>query len=356
MSNPSEPKLIVQPGNFIKPPRAKPRPIPSDEEMERINAVWNEFGPCLAYPKPDGWRLQIHKTDSTISAFTQNGVDYISGFPFLIDAINSSFTDGNWIIDAELIAFDSSWQHLEPMQMPSADNHRLCILDVLYLNGLDVTSFSTVQRIAQLQNAFHSQPDKKVSVAEYTRIETYTELLELYQTCRRRRKEGFDGAILKHSDTSYFVKVLKIKPEETIDAVVMGAFVDKKNRARKILLGVPQGQLWLPITEAHIKTFDRWETIWTICQTCIVHQKPPDYSVFSALPSIWIRPEVVITLQLTEWRPSNSQYLIRPDRVKKCIMREDKGPEDATPLEEILGIMGLKEWPPPSSHSQLPLL
>ena len=74
--------------------------------------------------------------------------------------------------------------------------------------------------------------------------------------------EGFDGLIIKQLDTAYFTDVLKVKPEETVDTVVVGAERNLHGAVKTLLLAVPchERNSWVPIAKV-ARTSTDWDTV-----------------------------------------------------------------------------------------------
>lgn len=351
----SETSPPVQPGTFVSPTGANIRVVRLEEASARegISAieasaieVWREVGPCLAYPKPDGWRFQVHKVGETIKLFSRTGRDWAKAFHSVVQSILAKLPDERAILDTELVGFDSLGRHLKPNKLPGAARYRCYVLDALYLNGLDLTSPPAKKRVPYIWEHLHDVFGGMFVFAEYTYISYQEQWVAFYQSCLYRRVDGFDGAIIKQLDAPYFVDVLKVKPEETVDAVVIGAFL-KGGVVSSLLLVAPDSQQhWMSITEVH-KHFTDWNNVWPACQSHIVDHRPPNLGYLPNVPHIWVLPKVVVEVKLAEWRPPrpSSPYPLRTDRIKRCTLREDKGPEAATAFEQVLQMAGVPHWP-----------
>jgi len=329
----------IQPGEFIKPPGALLRGAPNEKAVVR---VWEEVGECLGYPKPDGWRFQVHKIGSHIKLFSRAGKDYAEEYPSIVQMIRTQVEDDLAVLDTELVGFDQYGHHLEPARLRNATQYRCYLLDVLFLRS-NLTSLPTRNRVAfiweHLHNAFHGM----FSFAAYTPIRSGDDLIKLYQACLIKRKDGFDGTIIKRLSTSYFADALKLKTEDTIDAVVIGAYIDELDIVRSLLLVVPSHKykLWIPVAKI-TKTNTNWDAIWAACQPYILDHRPDNLGEISDIPDIWITPQVVVEVTMTELHPGKT-YLVRAEYPRKCTLREDKGPEEATLFEQILQMAGPTE-------------
>jgi len=331
--------VVIQPGTFVRPSGAQLRSVPDETSLLE---VWWEVGPCLAYPKPDGWRLQVHKAGEVIRLFSRSGKDWAEVFPSVAQVICAQLADDRAILDTELVGFDINGAHTEPARLRRAAQYRCYVLDALYLDRMDLTPLPAQERVLYLQNHLHDALRGMVVLAEYTYISSQEEWLAFYQSCWARRREGFDGAIIKRLDAPYFADVLKVKPEDTIDAVVVGAYYDRRGAIRSLLLAMPdhQRRRWVPITKVARKNTD-WDAVWTACQPHILDHCPLDMDKPPDLPDIWIAPEVVVTVPIQ----SRSLSSVDLQLVGVCTLREDKGPEDATPFEQILEVAGVTRKP-----------
>src|SRR5690348_14485486 len=93
----------VRPGVFVRPPSAQRRDAQDDTDLLPL---WAEVGPCWAYPKPDGWRLQVHKVGSQIDLLTRNQENRSNDFPALVQLVQSCVHADTAVLDTELVGFD----------------------------------------------------------------------------------------------------------------------------------------------------------------------------------------------------------------------------------------------------------
>lgn len=323
----------VEPGEFIRPAGAQLR---SARNEGAVIKVWEEVGECLAYPKSDGWRIQVHKIGTTVKLFSRKGIDYAKEYPSVVPMIRAQVEDELAILDTELVGFDQHGHHLEPAKLRSASQYRCYLLDALYLKRRDLTLLTVQERVDFIQEHLHDAFHDMLTFAEYTFIRSQDDLIKFYQGCQVRRKEGFDGAIIKKLNTPYFTDVLKLKAEDTIDAVVIGAYRDKEDVVQSLLLGVLSNERkhWVPVAKVTRTNID-WDTIWTACQSYSLDYRPPNLDEISDLPDIWIDPRVVVEVTMTELL-SGKNYLVHTKYPRRCILREDKGPEEATSFEQVI--------------------
>ena len=199
---------------FVQPAGAQLRSAPDEEALIK---VWDEVGKCLGYPKPDGWRIQIHKQGSDVKLFSRSGKNWTKEFPDIIQVILSQVKDDQIILDTELVGFDRHGRHLAPSKLRDASQYRCYILDALYFGGENLTSLPTQKRVRLMKDHLLDSFNDILIFAEYSSIEAKDDFVKFYQQCQARKAEGFDGTIIKQLDTQYFTDVLKVRPEETVE-------------------------------------------------------------------------------------------------------------------------------------------
>src|SRR5262245_10689510 len=122
----------LQPGDFVKPSGAR---LCSIADEASASDVWRKIGSCLAYPKPDGWRIQAHRSGERVWLFSRTGEDWSKEYSYLAGMIATRLPVDRAILDIELLGFDRSGRHLQPTKLRGAAQYRGCLLDALYLSG-----------------------------------------------------------------------------------------------------------------------------------------------------------------------------------------------------------------------------
>jgi DNA ligase-1 len=345
----SNPPSTVQPGVFVQPAGAQLRSAPDEEALAQ---VWDEVKECLGYPKPDGWRIQIHKQGSSVQLFSRSGKNWTEVFPAIVQLILTQVQDDQIILDTELVGFDRSGHHLGPSKLRDASQYLCYLLDALYLRGENLTSLPTQKRVRLIRDHLSSSFYGNFAFAEYTSIESKNDFITFYQQCRSRKAEGFDGAIIKQLDTSYFTDVLKVKPEETVDAVVVGAERNTQGTIKTLLLAVPchERNSWIPIAKV-AKTSTDWNTVWPACEPHIQGYCPDNLEDPPCMTNIWIAPRIVVTVKVTGLEASRA-YKVHGYAARDCTLREDKSLEEATSFAQVLQMAGITEIPKPQQKQQ----
>lgn len=350
METTSSSQPIVQPGVFIQPAGAQLRSAPDEEALIKVR---DEVGTCLGYPKPDGWRIQIHKIGKLVKLFSRSGKNWAWAFPSIVKMILNQVQEDQVILDTEIVGFDLQGQHLTPSKLRYASQFRCYLLDALYLDGKDLTLLPTQKRVHLIEDYLRSSFNDILIFTGYSLIESEDDFIKFYQQCRTRKAEGFDGLIIKQLDTPYFTDVLKVKPEETLDAVVVGAERNPQGTIKTLLLAVPclKRNSWVPIAKVGRESTD-WRTVWAACEPFIQGYRPDNLEGPPGRLDIWIAPKVVVTVNITGWQQQSKAYQIHGFGARDCVLREDKSPQEATSFEQVLQWAGLSEIPEPRQKQQ----
>jgi DNA ligase-1 len=339
----------VQPGTFVVPAGAQLRSAANDGALAE---VWKETQRCYGYPKPDGWRIQIHKMGNNVFLFSRSGKDWTAEFPAFVTMLRGRIKD-DVILDTELVGFDEYGSHLGPSKLLDASQYHCYLLDALYLHGQSLVDMPTRERIPFILEYLQDALYGTFTLIDYTPVESESDLIRLYHLCRERQTEGFDGLIIKQLDTPYFTEVFKVKPEETIDAVVVGAYHNKQGEIKTLLLAVPSHRRnsWVPIGKVAQKGTE--SAVWSACKEYILRQRPERLEEPPTLPNIWVAPEVVVTINTTSLGPGTG-YRIHAFAARNCVLRRDKSPKEATSFEQLLQMAHLDEAPEPIKRAKRP--
>jgi DNA ligase 1 len=342
---------IVRPGVFTNPSGAK---LWSAVDEDSAVKLWSEIRTFIAYPKPDGWRFQAHKIGEMVKIFSRAKIDWSNKFPRVIDLLSSRLAFDHAILDIELVGFDRYGRHLEASTLRKAEDYQCIVLDALQLGDENITSLPTSERLSIIQDRLKGSLRDRFSLAEYRRIGSADEWRLFYQMCLARMKDGVDGAIVKLLDKPYFTPVIKVKPEEPVDAVVVGAYREKKGADRKLislLLAVPDQKrnLWIPIGRVN-RNSSGWDIIWKACEPFISSHRPVDLESPPEEPDVWVSPKIVVSAMI-RWPSRSSSYAsgVKLEAVKECRIRADKSADDATSFEQVLQLAGIKRAEPQQS-------
>jgi DNA ligase-1 len=192
------------------------------ERLPSAQAIIEKIGPCVAEPKLDGFRLQVHidKTgkEPLIRFFSRNLLDMSAMFPEFVHAC-MNLPVKSLIIDGEAIVYDPNTGTFVSFQetvkrrrkhgieeLVSELPLQLNMFDLMYLNGKNVLGAEQKERRALLRNLFeeymknsHEQSPKNQKEKLSLQLNVFDDMtvkgenLSPQHERRKRGEEVFDG-------------------------------------------------------------------------------------------------------------------------------------------------------------------
>ncbi len=359
----------IQPtiGTPIRPAAAE-RAVSAQEVIKRI-------GPCVAQPKLDGFRLQIHvdrrHKKPHIWFYSRNLQDMSLMFPDLVEALEH-IPAQTVIMEGEAIVYDENTQTFLPFQetVKRKRKHgieevleslplKLFLFDVLYLNGKSVLDLSHETRRDLLEKLFHRPLSSAIEVIEERICTTAKELNDYFN---EEISQGLEGIVAKRPQASYQAgkrnfNWIKLKQAEeghladTVDTVVLGYYAGRGKRAAlgigAFLVGIYNKEKDRFETIAKVGTGlkdEQWRELKRNCDALIVPKQPKNVVCAPALvPDVWVQPSLVVEILADNISQSPLHTAARTDdkpglalRFPRFIgYRPDKTPEEATTVTEI---------------------
>lgn len=354
-------------GTPIRPAAAERLPTP--------HAIFEKLGPCIAQPKLDGFRLQIHydrtQNPPLIKFFSRNLIDMSQMFPDLAQAIEQLPVQ-NIIAEGEAIVFDHNSNTFLPFQETVKRKRKhgiekaiedfplqFFMFDILYLNGKSMLGLSHQTRRAQLLELCNHLPTTTLSVIEEKKIQSGKELDDYFA---QNISAGLEGLVVKRPDAVYqpgkrnfnWIKLKRSEEghlEDTVDCVILGYYAGSGKRASfgigAFLVGIynPEQDCFETVAKigTGLKDLD-WVELKAKCDARAVVQKPKNVSCAPELyPDVWVNPEVVCVVRADEITVSplhtagktehHLGYALRFPRFVSY--RSDKSALEATTAQEI---------------------
>ena len=344
------------------------------ERLSTAAAIVKKMGDkaVAAEYKLDGERLQIHKEGSSVKLFSRRLESITGNYPDAVELAKEHVRAKKAILEAEVVAVNEDTGEYLPFQelMHRRRKHgveqairdypiALNFFEILYAEA-DITEKPYTFRRKKLQETVEETDRTRLVPAmrssDPAKIEDFME---------EAIENGCEGLVLKNLASGYRAGArgfawIKLKREyrselsDTIDLVVIGAFHGRGRRAGTYgtyLLGTRDEKRALYTSVAKIGTgfsdFDL-ERIPKLLKPYESHVKPADVES-NLVPDVWFRPHLVIETIAQELTlsPIHSAAMgrIRPGagislRFPKFTgrIRDDKGPEDSTTVEEIVGM------------------
>ena len=322
----------IKKGNIV--PGIPVRPA-SAERLPTARAIVEKLGSCIAQPKLDGFRLQVHidktKREPEVHFFSRNLQNMSFMFPDLKKAV-LDFDVKLLVAEGEAIAIDTQTGTFLPFQetVKRKRKHdiekvaqdfplKLYFFDILFLNGKSFLDETHKERRKGLQTLFKSQKIKKqntVFIIDEVEIDSSDKLENYFN---ENISQGLEGLVVKKQDSIYQAgkrnfNWVKLKRQDvghlhdTIDCVILGYYIGKGRRA---IFGIGALLAGLYNTEK-----DRFETIAKIgtgltdhvlkelkkkCDNVKIESKPKDVDCAKGLyPDVWVDPEIVCSIRADE--------------------------------------------------------
>ncbi|MCK5632822.1 ATP-dependent DNA ligase [bacterium] len=360
-------QMMVRVGTPIRPAAA--------ERLPTAKAIVEKIGDCVAQPKLDGFRLQIH-VDKTgekpkIEFFSRNLLDMTPMFPDLTKAVETLDVK-ELICEGEAIVFDTNTGSFLPFQetVKRKRKHgiekamekmplRVFLFDLLYLDGQEYLSKTHAQRRKKMLSLFQDSDKNTVQVVDEKKITTSKQLEDYFN---ENISAGLEGLVVKREDSVYrpgkrnfsWIKLKRQEEghlEDTIDCVILGYYAGKGKRARfgigAFLVGVFNQNEDRFETVAKIGTGlsdVQWVELKKKCDVLSVSDKPSNLVCPKELfPDVWTAPELICLVRADEITVSplhtsgktekDLGYALRFPRFMGY--RPDKSADQATTVKEI---------------------
>ena len=290
--------------------------------------------------KLDGYRVVTRVENGKARLFTRNGNDWTAKMPLLANEIEKLALQSGWI-DGEIVVLDSQgvpdFNALQnAMDASKGASVGYFVFDVPFANGYDLRRSPLHARRGLLKQLLAQHPSARVKYSDDFPGDGEA---MLKAACRM----GLEGIIAKRRDAPYVSTRtstwLKIKCTERQEFVVVG-FVDRTNTKSDI------GSLMLGYYDAgKLHYAGSVGTGWDARTSADLHKrlvkleidkpaldpdavKPGRWSKRKTGTERWVKPEMVVEIEFTEWTPDGhvrhpSFQGRRTDKAAKDVIREN---------------------------------
>jgi DNA ligase-1 len=337
-----------------------PNPEKVIEKMEEVDVQ----------QKYDGFRVQIHKNGDEVRMFSRNLEEMTHMFPELIEAVRKQIKAKTIILDSEALAYNPESEEFLPFQettkrrrkhgieeMAKSLPLKAFVFDILYKDGESLIDKPLTKRMEILKEVL---PEDDVLIR--TKNQTIKDPKTLSLLLEDAISKGLEGLVVKKLESPYvaggrnfnWVKLKRHSSGElndTIDCVILGYISGRGKRtafgAGALLVGVydSKNDEFVSVSKIGTGLTDgEWREIHKRADKISLDHKPARVNSV-ILPSVWIRPEIVIevladeitrspihTAGKTETEPG---YALRFPRLVS-FRNADKKAEDATSVEELI--------------------
>ncbi len=358
-------KFKITVGKPIRPMLAERLPTP-EEVLSKLG------GKCIAEYKYDGERIQAHKQGDRVLLFSRRLENITHHYPDACELLRNYIKAEEVIVECECVAIDPDTGELRPFQELMHRRRKygiedamkmfpvsLFMFDILYVDGIDLTLKPYPERREHLLKVV--QEADRIRIAEFRLIESPEELEKFFEEAVA---DGCEGVVCKSlSPNSIYqagargwlwIKLKRsyqAKMRDTVDLVPIGAFYGRGKRAGTY------GALLLAAYDPDTDTFktvskcgsgfsdEELARLPELLKPYIIpHQHPRVDS--RAKPDVWFVPALVAEILGDEITLSPmataAMGVVREGaglsiRFPRFIRwRPDKGPEDATTVNELL--------------------
>ena len=316
-------KISIIVGIPIRPAAAERLPTARD--------IIDKIGPCIAQPKLDGFRLQIHldfRTEKKMWFYSRNLQNMSNMFPDLVKALSDLDVE-TLIAEGEAIVYDEQTGSFVPFQetVKRKRKHgieeaaaemplKLFLFDILYLNGVSLLNKTHHTRRDIMAQLFANQHEQIVSVIGEKHVDTAQELENYFL---ENIQLGLEGLVAKKPDSHYQpgkrnFNWIKLKRQEegrlddTLDCVILGYCFGQGKRASfgigAFLVGIYDPKKDCFETVAKVGTGLKDADLIELKQKCDairVMQQPHNVVCAKELaPDVWVSPEIVCMIRADE--------------------------------------------------------
>ncbi|MDA4120811.1 MAG: ATP-dependent DNA ligase [Thaumarchaeota archaeon] len=345
------------------------------ERLESAEAIVAKMGSkkVIAEYKLDGERLQIHKRGSTVLLFSRR-LEVISGhYPDAAELAKKNVLAKNAILEAEVVAINEETGEYLPFQELMHRRRKYGVEQAIEdypvaLNFFDILLAGAADYTGRPYRLRRKKLEDVVKASDRTRVVPAMETSdpgEMEKFMEEAIANGSEGLVVKDPDSPYRAGArefawIKLKREyrseltDTLDLAVIGAFHGKGRRTGAygtFLLAAHDKKRGIFTSIAKVGTGFTDEDLQKLPKIL----KPYESHVTPAnvesglVPDIWFRPQVVLEIIASELtlspihtaamgriRPGAGISLRFPKFTGK--VRDEKGPEDATTVDEIVEI------------------
>ncbi|MBX9831063.1 ATP-dependent DNA ligase [Candidatus Babeliales bacterium] len=370
-------KIGITPGIPIRPAAA--------ERLATSKDIVKKLGPCIAQPKLDGFRLQVHVqkrgNGMQVHFFSRNLIDMSDMFPDLFDAVKHLDVT-SFVGEGEAICYDEETESFLPFQETVRRKRKhgieeavqefplqLHMFDALFLNGESLLEKPHTERRKILEKVFGSKQVEKEGVIHLVAEHKVESAQDLEKYFKQTITVGLEGVVVKRPDAIYQpgkrnFNWIKLKREEsgslsdTLDCVILGYYAGHGKRSKfgigAFLVGVYNKKNDCYETIAKIGTGltdDEWRAHKKMCDDDAVVNKPKNVACAKELyPDVWVSPKMVCLVRADEITKSPLHqagatqtelgYALRFPRIMGY--REDKSAQDATTVKEVAELFNIQ--------------
>jgi DNA ligase-1 len=342
------------------------------ERLETLEEILRRLGKCALEYKYDGLRVQAHISPKRVELFSRHLENITVQFPEIVEGLRSAIKGRSVIVEGEAVPVDPNTGEFLPFQEVSRRRGRktdlermakefpvtLFTFDCLLRDDEDLTARPYRERRKALESIL--QPNDGIRWATVRITDSVKEAESFFDEALLA---GCEGLMAKALESTYdagargfqwikFKKEYSAALSDTIDLVVIGAFAGRGKRAGTygaLLMAAYDEQADVFRTTCKLGTGFDDETLRALPERLKTwkRDRPPARVESKLEADVWFEPRIVLEVRGAEltvspihtaaWsaiRPGAGLAIRFPRFTGKW--RDDKGPEDATTVTELL--------------------
>jgi len=308
--------------------------------------------PALIDYKLDGFRVMVHKKGDKFWFFTRRMENVLNQFKELVEVLKENVKGKSYILDTEVVGYDSKTKNYLPFQSISQRIKRkynieeiakkfpveINAFDVLYYNGKNLMC-ETLDERRKILKKIIKEREKKIKIPEWIISDKKKKTEEFYKKALR---EGVEGVMMKNLKSDYrpgryvggWVKVKTIL--EPLDVVILGAETGEGKRTgwlTSYVIACKSGDKFLEVGKVSTGVKEKaegmtYKEMTKLLKSLIISRKGKEVKV---------KPKIVIEVGYEEIQKSSkysSGYALRFPRFLKLRTMERKA-EDVNTIEDV---------------------
>ena len=314
--------------------------------------------PCQAEYKYDGFRVQIHKKNSKIILFTRRLDNVTKQFPDVVRYVKKYVSADNFILDSEVVGFDTKTGKYLPFQSISQRIKRkydiestaktfpveVNVFDILVLDNKEIFNKPFESRRKIIESIIEEKKHELV-LARSLKVDSIQLAEQLFKEALNSANEGL---MFKNLDAPYkpgarVGHMVKLKPVmDTLDLVIVGAEWGNGKRSGWLTSFIlacydPGSGEFLEIGKVGTGVKELKDEAGSITFSQLTELLKP-FITEEKGKLVRINPKIVLEIEYDEIQKSptyESGFALRFPRVKT--IRYDRVAEDASSLHEVEG-------------------
>lgn len=347
------------------------RPMLAERITTAEEALVRMEGKAGVEYKLDGERVQVHKGKDKVELFSRRLEKITSHYPDITEAVKPIKSEV--ILEGEVVAINQQTEEYMPFQELMHRRRKYGVeeamksypvvmnfFDVLYIDGKSKTELSYLERRKLLKKIVDAVKDDRIRLIKQT-IASKPEEVDKFMAAAI--ENGCEGVMIKQLSSTYRAGAreyawVKLKREyrselaDTLDLVIVGALHGRGRRAGRygaLLLAAydPKADMFQSVTKVGTGFTDaHLEEFYKNLERHVISQRHARVNTGMEM-DVWFEPKIVIEIIASEITLSPSHTAakdtVRPGyglalRFPKFTgkIRDDKKPEDATTIEEVV--------------------